>query len=393
MKARTMLAAACAMFAMAVAAQGPQGRGRGDFDVEFLSGLIAIPSITPDVAANNRAVEYVRAWCARHGLFTVVETNEVGRAGLYVSTTPGRRHDIVFVTHVDVVPPSAEGQFEPSIKGDFLYGRGACDTKGNVAAILHALAKNAGRGSFGAVVATDEENRYPGQDTPTLLLDHGVVPQKFIIVGDTNGEHIDSLTTAEKGHVAITMRARGRGGHSSMPWAADNPIPRLTEAYVKLRAALPSPADPDDHWRDDLTPTRISGSQANNIIPDVAEMVFSFRFTTPDAPQRMKEFIERTTGLEVSLPATWRPPVVTDPENPYVKSLFATMRRQWPDKNIRFTKMSCATDATRYAHLKLPTVVFGATGYGAHAKDERVSLSSVIGYARMFAEFLESQAK
>ena len=53
--------------------------------------------------------------------------------------------------------------------------------------------------------------------------------------------------------------------------------------------------------------------------------------------------------------------------------------------------MSCATDATRYAHLGLPTVIFGATGFGAHAKDERVSLASLDAYEAMFTAFLREQ--
>ena len=55
--------------------------------------------------------------------------------------------------------------------------------------------------------------------------------------------------------------------------------------------------------------------------------------------------------------------------------------------------MSCATDATRYVHLKLPTVIFGANGYGAHASDERVSLRSLYEYAQMFTTYLKSQIR
>ena len=364
---------------------------RRGFDVDMLLGLMRIPSVTPDIAENNRAVAYLRGWLDSHSLYTAVETNEVGRMALYVSTTPGKTHDVVFVTHVDVVPPSEDGQFDPVLKDDgFIYGRGACDTKGNVAVIAHALANLAGKGSFGAVIATDEENRSPGTDTPTVLLNHGFVPQKFLIVGDTNGEFQDSLTIAEKGHVVVKLRAHGRGGHSSMPWAADNPIPKLLDAYAKVKAAFPKPADPNDHWRDDLTPTRLIGSNAGNIIPDTAEMHLSYRFIRPDGREWLQRFLEETTGLEVEFPKLCRMPVISDPDNPYIKGLFNSMCRKWPDRNIRYTKMSCATDATRYAHLRLPTVIFGATGYGTHAKQERVSLRSLVEYAEMFTGYLKS---
>ena len=359
----------------------------------MLLGLMRIPSVTSDIAENNHAVAYLKDWFDRHGVFTAVRTNEVGRTALYASTTPGKCHDIVFVTHVDVVPPLSKGQFSPVIKGDFLYGRGACDTKGNVAVIAQSLANLAGKGSFGVVVATDEEGRSKGLNTPTVLLNHGFIPQKFLIVGDTNGEHMDSLTIAEKGHAHLKLVAHGKGGHSSIPWVSDNPIPKLNEGYAKILAAFPKPSADEDHWRDYLTATRLFGSEANNIIPDTASMNFSYRFIEPDGPQKMKAFIEKLTGLEVVLPETWRPPVISDPNNPYISALFAEMCRKWPDRNIRYTKMSCATDATRYVHLKLPTVIFGANGYGAHASDERVSVRSLIEYTQMFTSYLKSQVK
>ena len=363
------------------------------FDLDMLLGLMRIPSVTSDIAENNHAVAYLKDWFDRHGVFTAVRTNEVGRTALYASTTPGKCHDIVFVTHVDVVPPLSKGQFSPVIKGDFLYGRGACDTKGNVAVIAQSLANLAGKGSFGVVVATDEEGRSKGLNTPTVLLNHGFIPQKFLIVGDTNGEHMDSLTIAEKGHAHLKLVAHGKGGHSSIPWVSDNPIPKLNEGYAKILAAFPKPSTDEDHWRDYLTATRLFGSEANNIIPDTASMNFSYRFIEPDGPQKMKAFIEKLTGLEVVLPETWRPPVISDPNNPYLSALFAEMCRKWPDRNIRYTKMSCATDATRYVHLKLPTVIFGANGYGAHASDERVSVRSLIEYTQMFTSYLKSQVK
>ena len=388
-----ILVAAAAVAIAPLFAESGKCAATPGFDLEMLLGLMRIPSVTSDVAENNRAVSYLKEWFERHGVCTAVRTNEVGRTVLYASTTPGQNHDIVFVTHVDVVPPLAEGQFEPVIKGDFLYGRGACDTKGNVAVIAQTLADLAGMGSIGAVIATDEEGRSAGLNTPTVLLQHGFTPQKFLIVGDTNGEHMDSLTIAEKGHAHLKLVARGKGGHSSIPWVSDNPIPKLNEGYAKILAALPKPTKDEDHWRDYLTATRLVGSQANNIIPDTAEMYFSYRFIEPDGPQKMKAFIEKLTGLELVLPETWRPPVISDPSNPYISTLFEAMRSKWPDRNIRYTKMSCATDATRYVHLKLPTVIFGANGFGAHANDERVSVSSLVEYTQMFTGYLKAQFK
>lgn len=356
----------------------------------FLEGLLRIPSVSSDVQANNAAVRYVKDWLAARNVCTAVVTNEVGRTALYASTVPGKEHDVVFVTHVDVVPPLSNGQFEPRIEGDRIYARGACDTKGNVAIIAQTLANLAGTGSVGAVIVTDEETRVKGTDMPIVLLNAGFVPKKFLVVGDTNGEHVDSLSYAEKGHFIMRVIAHGRGGHSSMPWQADNPVPKLMRAMEKIMAMYPTPTADEDHWRDHVTPTKLIGAPAGNIIPDTAEMWFSCRVTSVDSRDRIKEQVEKETGLEVVVPGEYRKPVITDPENEYVKSLFGAMRAKWPEKNIRLTRISCATDATRYLHLNLPTVIFGATGGGTHASVEWVSLKSVEDYTAMFTDYLRA---
>ncbi|MBO7684584.1 MAG: M20/M25/M40 family metallo-hydrolase, partial [Kiritimatiellae bacterium] len=387
---KTLLTAIFLSAAVGLASGAPAG---GPFPGlrENLLALLRIPSVTSSVDENNRAVEALRGWLDARGVFTSVETNDAGRTALYASAVPGKCHDVVFVTHLDVVPPSEEGQFEPREADGLVWGRGACDAKGNVAVVAQVLANLAGKASVGAVFATDEETRVPGKATPAMLLERGYVPRKLVLVADTNGEHSDALAIAEKGHVLVTVRARGRGGHSSIPQSADNPIPKLLAAYGKIRGVAPDPQRPGDAWRDDLVPTQLSGSSAGNTIPDAAEMVFSFRFTTPDAPMRLKESVERETGLEVVLPATWREPVLTDPENPWIRSLHAAMRRRWPERDVKLARMSCATDATHYVHLGIPVAIFSVRGEGAHSAGERVSLGSCMEYAAMFTEYLRAE--
>ena len=168
--ARIALALAALTAGAAIAGQCPSQGGCSG----FLDGLLRIPSVTPDVEANNVAVQYVKNWLEARNVYAAVVTNEVGRTSLYASVTPGKEHDVVFVTHIDVVPPLAEGQFEPRIDGDRIYARGACDTKGNVAIIVQTLANLAGSGaSVGAVIVTDEENRVNGTDMPIVLLNEG----------------------------------------------------------------------------------------------------------------------------------------------------------------------------------------------------------------------------
>ena len=380
----------CGVEAMTCATCRAEKRG---IDVDFLVKMLSIPSETSDLETNGRCTEFLAEWLSAHGVVCNVLENDKGRKYLYASTVPGKRHDYVFVSHTDVVPAASPAQYKPKFDGDWLCARGACDTKGNVAVICQVLANLAGKGSVGALIATDEDGPTleKGTPTPKAALEAGYVPRKFILVGDSAGEEPDQLFVAEKGHARIKLIARGKGGHSSRPWALDNPIPKLMAGWMKAMAAIPAPADPNEHWRDVISPTLLKGSDAGNQIPDTAEMTLSLRFTTPDGYDKWANFLRETTGLEVVRYATYRAPVVSDPNDPRIQALFRAMQAKWPDKNVRIGRMSAATDASYYAHLNLPTVIYAPTGIGPHSADERVSLKSLGDYADMLTAFLEAQ--
>ena len=391
---RMTVAAALAAGALACcAADRAVGAQAGGIDVDFLVKMLAIPSETPNLAENARCTEFLAAWLTARGVVCHVCANEKGRKYLYASTVPGKRHDYVFVSHTDVVPAASPDQFRPRFDGDWLYARGACDTKGNVAVICQVLANLAGTGSVGALIASDEDGPTleKGTPTPKASLEAGFVPRKFILVGDSAGEEPDQLFVAEKGHARIKLIANGKGGHSSRPWALDNPIPKLFAGWMKAQAAIPPPQDPNDHWRDVISPTLLKGSDAGNQIPDTAEMTLSLRYIERDGYEKWARFLRETTGLEVVRYATYRLPVVSDPATPCIQRLFSAMKAKWPSRNVRIGRMSAATDASYYAHLNLPTVIYAPTGTGAHAPDERVSVQSLHDYADMLTAYLKAE--
>ena len=364
----------------------------GGVDFEFLRGMLKIPSESMDQKANNDCVEYLRAWLEPRGVICHVLVNDKGRKSLYAATTPGKRHDYLFVSHIDVVPAADPRQYKPHFSGDWLYGRGACDTKGNVAVICRVLANLAGKASVGAFIATDEDGPTEGgTPTPRWSLEQGFVPRKFIMVGDSAGEEPDQLFTAEKGHARIKIVAHGKGGHSSRPWALDNPIPKLAAAWMKLEAKMPPRPTAENKWRDCLSPTVLKGSDAGNKIPDDASMLLSLRYTEPDGYDKWMKFITDTTGLEATRAHTFRPPVVTDENDPNVQAMLAALKKRIPA--TRLGKMSAATDATYYVHLGLPTVIYAPTGEGPHSPNERISIRSLREYAIALTEFLSAQQR
>ena len=358
---------------------------QGGIDREFLDGLLRIPSRCGDEPQLVRVVDYTRDWLTAHGVWCVVETNEVGRVALYAGTVPGKVHDYQFVSHLDVVA-GPDSLFTPRYEGDKVFARGACDTKGNAVVMCQVLAELVGKASVGMFLATDEDGGGRGTRNPPMMIERGYLPRRMLIVGDSAGEAPGQLFTAEKGHAHIDLIARGKGGHASRPWALDNPVPKLCAAYLKFAEAWDPGGDPSGTWRTYVSPTMLKASDAPNAIADEAVMHFSCRYTLPSEYERVIRTMKGTTGLEVrSTPG--RPPVVNRPDDPEIAALLAAMRAKLPG-GIREGRMSAATDASYYAELGLPIVIFAATGGEPHCDREWGSLKSLDEYADFFVSYL-----
>ena len=358
-------------------------------DREFLDALLRLPSESGNAVELARAVDFTRDWLAARGLFCTVETNNAGRLGLYAATKPGKRHDYLFVSHVDVVK-APKRMYTPRYEGDKVFARGACDTKGNVAAVCAAMAALAGKDvSVGLFLATDEEGGGAGTGTPQMMIDRGYLPNKLVLVGDSAGEEPGQLFTGEKGHAHLDLIAHGKGGHSSRPWALDNPIPRLCEAYLKFKAAWDPNADPNEHWRTVVSPTVLDASQVNNVVADSARMHFSCRYISMSDYERVlktfNESIKDIKGVELKA-RPGRRPVENKPGDPEIASLLKAMNASIPG-GMREGKMSAATDASYYAQLDVPIVIFAADGGEPHSDREWGSLASLDAYADFFARY------
>ncbi len=361
----------------------------GGIDVKLFDSLLRVKSLPRDKPNLVKAVDTLKAWLEPRGVFCSVETNECGMVALYASTTPGKSHDYLFVSHVDVVPAD-DSMFTPRYDGDWVHARGACDTKGNVVVMAQVLANLAGKASIGMMIATDEEGGRIGTATPQMMVDRGYLPRKMVLVGDTAGEEPAQLFIAEKGHARIRLVAHGKGGHSSRPWALDNPIPKLCAGYQKFAEAWSAQNTSTGIWRTVASPTMLEGSPAANVVPDTATMVLSCRFTTMDEYERLCECMRRTSGCEVAAPKVpHRLPVLNREGDPEIAALFSAMRAEIP--GFRLGRMSAATDATYYVNLGVPIVIFTAEAYEPHSVNERGSISSLHQYADILTRYFSSK--
>jgi acetylornithine deacetylase len=182
---------------------------------------------------------------------------------------------VTFSTHFDCVPP-----FFPSrIEGDRLYGRGACDAKGILAAQVAAAERllREGHASVGLVFVVGEER---GSDGARVANDAAPSGRRGFLV---DGEPTDSrLGRATRGILRLKLRASGRAAHSSFPELGESAIDTLLDALVALRS-IALPADPilgQTHYTIGL----IAGGVAPNVVSPSAEAEVMFR-TVCDAAE------------------------------------------------------------------------------------------------------------
>jgi succinyl-diaminopimelate desuccinylase len=212
---------------------------------------------------------------------------------------------LVFAGHTDVVPTGPEQDwntppFEPTEKGGLLFGRGAADMKGSLAAMVVAceefVAANPDHnGRIGFLITSDEEG--PAEDGTVRVLQWLQEQGKSIdwcLVGEPSSSQRlgDTIKNGRRGSLGARLLIRGVQGHIAYPQLADNPIHRAMPALAALCA------EPWDKGNEFFPPTSMqlsninAGTGATNVIPGQVEVLFNFRFSTEVTATELREHTE-----------------------------------------------------------------------------------------------------
>jgi len=241
--------------------------------VQLACELIRIPSVS---GAEAPIVEYLVDYLREVPLtVTRMEVAE-GRSNILFSKgTP----EILFTTHMDVVPCEMR-QLDPQVKDGRLYGRGACDAKGIIAAMISAAKRllNEGGCDFGLLfVVGEEEDAIGANAASSALKQRGV---RYVINGEpTEGK----LVSGHKGGIGMSLTFRGRSCHSGYPSLGEDANRAMIETAHRLYQM---------DWGSDplLGPATIniglcSGGIAPNVISDSASMKICLRTVRSGAPE------------------------------------------------------------------------------------------------------------
>ena len=350
--------------------------------VELMSRLVAVPSSTADIPKVNEAQEFMAGYLGGHGVACTVEAMPNGRKVLYASATGEKTPDLMLSVHLDVVPGNP-GQYELKQEGDIVRGRGVRDCKGPCAAVANAMIALNGKASVGVIFGADEEK---GGHSTRFMVEKGYRPRRMVLVVD--GPDWNRIDYAQKGHAYFRVTAKGKGGHSSRPWLADDSIGTLCRAVARVEDewAAKNPL-PYDKWGDVLTVTWLGADGgAYNRIPDEASAVFNLRSVRADSADSVEAFLREATGLTVERISNSQP-CSSDPKHPLSVALRETLRRHIPGEEIPFDRLNAATDARCFHDCGVPAMIVAIKGGDGHGSNEWADVPSIDRMQRILVDF------
>ncbi|MCW5696118.1 MAG: succinyl-diaminopimelate desuccinylase [Bauldia sp.] len=374
--------------------------------VAIAQDLIRCPSVTP---AEGGALAYLERVLSAAG-FRVdrpvfSEPGQPDVENLFATIGSGKPH-LVFAGHTDVVPPGhaedwSHPPFAAEIADGWLYGRGAADMKGGIAAFVAAaldrLAANSLPGTLSFLITGDEEG--PAVNGTVKLLrwaaERGHRFDACLVGEPTNPATLgDAIKVGRRGSLSATLTVRGRQGHAANPQWADNPVPRM----VALLAALD--AEMFDEGTADFQPTNLEitsvdvGNPAFNVIPAAATARFNIRFndrwTGETLTARLRAILDGASprgaaGYEIVFEPFNSPAFLTDADRLIgpLSDAVAAVTGKVPQRST-----SGGTSDARFIKDYCPVVEFGLVGATIHQVDERVSVEDVRMLTRIYRGFI-----
>ena len=388
--------------------------------IDWLTRLIAFDTVSRH--SNLALIEDVQHYCEQLGLSVDLTFNDAkNKANLFVTVAAGGNannsadiinNGLVLSGHTDVVPVDGQAwtsePFIATIRGDKLYGRGACDMKGFIACALTLLPQavklsNAGklRRPLHLALSFDEEVGCLG--APLILADlkaRGITPDYCIVGEPTNM----AMVVAHKGIAVYRCRVHGKSAHSSLTATGVNAISYASRliGYVDTLAEEISHRDDNDALFDvpysTLSVGTIQGGTATNIVPNLCEFTFDYR-NLPHMTQNdillpiQAKVAELSAQMQSRAPETGielmqeeSVPAMTDNESAELQALITALTG-----DTQRHKVAYATEGGQFTNSGIPTIICGPGSIEqAHKADEYVKLNEIERCDSFLQRLLES---
>ena len=365
---------------------------------ELLQGLIQIKSVNPP-GNENQIANFIREFLLKNNIHSDLVPLEEGRSSVIAKIEGEEERNITLCGHIDTVRVKEEDWTKPAFQGLIengkMYGRGASDMKGGVAAILYAAVLLKRRGinlkkTVQLALTADEEWGYRGAKN---LVDGGYFDRTdFLIITEPSNLQV---STGEKGELWIRAKFYGKSAHGSTPEVGVNTIIPGSEFVVNITERYEKIFKADPFWgKTSMNIGQFHGGVQVNIVPNYSEIQLDFRVISEEDKEKAVELV-RKTGEEIAKKYkvrfteeifNYHPPIFTSPDNYYVeKFLQAAGARE-----VIITKY-CTDGATIIPMKRMPFIIFGPGDIAqAHQNDEYIELKSLYRAVDTFIDFLKT---
>ena len=366
--------------------------------VELAARLIACPSVTPARGEVFDVLEEaVRPLGFEIHRFLSGEAPDGPVENMVAVRGSGGAH-FGFAGHLDVVPPG-EGwtgdAFRPEIRAGLLYGRGAVDMKGGIAAFVAACAEVPEHAGTVSLLITGDEEGPAVHGTRAImawLAERGIRPDMILIGEPTSESRLgDVAKIGRRGTVNMWITVPGTQGHVAYPHRADNPIPKLARAIAALEAIHL------DDGTDAFQPSNLeftavaTPTHATNIIPGAATAQLNIRFNNLHSGEDLVALVRRTveeaaTGATVEAKISGE--AFLTPPGPLYELVTRAVREETGIAPTLST--SGGTSDGRFLIALCPVVDFGLPNATMHKLDEAAAVQDIRALARIYARILRS---
>ncbi len=363
---------------------------------QLLLDLVAINSVNPDLVpgapGEANIAAYIARWLDAHGLEVQTIESVSGRPNVVgIARGTGGGRTLLLNGHMDTVGVSGmDGGGEPRIHAGRLYGRGAYDMKGGLAACMLALAEVRKHDLRGDVILTaviDEEYASLGtQELASRFPADGAIVAEFTEL---------QLILAHRGFVWLEVETLGRAAHGSRPDLGVDAIVKMGQVLLEMEQLDHDLRSNPVHpllGSGSLHASLISGGQEKSTYPDRCLLSLERRTLPGETPERVEGELLRIVQKLQALDPTFnaevhrgldRAPLETSPDSAIVRSLQAA-GLQVLGRPLEIAGVPFWSDAALLSAQGIPSLLFGPSGSGAHAAEEWVDLASVKACADIY---------
>ncbi len=350
--------------------------------------LISLKTTDKENVKITEALRYIQKFFIKadsHRLFESKILKLKKTQALFVFPRGVRRPEVLLVGHIDVMPADRK-MFVPRVAKGKVFGRGAFDMKGPIAAMMCAMKDSVRMNpsvSVGLLVTSDEE--HGGFDGMSVLISNKRFQPRLAIVPDGGSDFV--CAKGGKGVGTLIITVSGSAAHSARPWEGRNAIMIAARILAALEKKYPGMRE---RYTSQTTISPISLRSTNlggNVIPREVVIICNVRFTADFDFPELKGFIEQKFPVSIK-EKKHAEPYDAHLESPLAQSFLNVIKKhtgQFPKK----VTYPSTCDARFFAERGIPVIVTRPAGGGAHGDTEWISLRGLEKYQKILTNFLE----